>query len=90
MGSHNWTQQCPYCGFEKMIVSTYGNFHFEIACPICGYGSWTEDKVPDNYDIELAKRKLTEMDTKEKEEATELYYEDNTPLITRLKRKEDF
>lgn len=85
MGSHNWTQQCPCCGFEEMIVSTCGNFHFEVACPICGYGRWTEEKVPDNYDVEIAKHKLIEMDADEKQKAAEQYYEEKVPLIDRLK-----
>jgi len=86
MGYHIWTQQCPCCDFEEMIVSTDNNFHFEIACPICGYKSWTEDKLPDFCNVELAKRKLMEMSLKEKEEAIELYHKNNLSLVDRLKQ----
>lgn len=85
MGSHNWTQQCQYCGFEEMIVSTYGNFQFEVACPICGYEKWTEEKVPDNSDVGVAKSKLIKMGTQEKQRAIERYYEEKISLIGRLK-----
>ncbi|MCL5074195.1 MAG: hypothetical protein M1136_00875 [Chloroflexi bacterium] len=85
MGSHVWAEQCPYCGFEDMIVSSYDSFYFEIACQICGYARWVEERVPDNHDVELAKRALSEMDAEEKQKAMQLYGEDNIPLIARLK-----
>lgn len=87
MGSHVWAGQCPYCGFEEMIVSSYDSLYFEVSCQICGYSRWTEEKVPDNFDVELAKRALSEMGAKEKQKAVELYREDNIPLIARLKGK---
>ncbi len=87
MGSHAWTSQCAHCGFEEMSVSSYDALYFEAACPICGYARWTEERVPDNYDVELAKRKLAEMDAKEKQKATESYYEDGIPFIARLKKR---
>ncbi|MEW6409082.1 MAG: hypothetical protein AB1488_03095 [Nitrospirota bacterium] len=87
MGSHTWTTQCPHCSFEEMIVSGYDAIYFEVICPMCEYERWTEEKIPDNQDVELAKRKLAEMGAKEKQKATELYYEDNIPFITRLKKK---
>jgi len=86
MGSHVWVEQCPYCGFEEMIVSTF-NDYFEVTCQICGYERWTEEKVPDSHDVELAKKALSEMDAKEKQKAVELYYADSVPLIARLKGK---
>lgn len=85
MGSHVWVEKCPYCGFEEMIVSSYDSLYFKGICPICGYARWTEEKVPDNYDIELAKSKLAKMNAKEKHEAVELYHEEHVPLIARLK-----
>ena len=90
MGSHVWEEKCPCCGFEEMTVSSYDALYFEATCPICGYTRWMEEKVPDNYDVELAKRKLAEMDDEEKEEATELYHEDGIPFIARLKRAKIF
>lgn len=87
MGSHTWAEQCAYCGFKEMIVSTCDSFYFEAACPICGYARWTEEKVPDNHDIELAKQALSKMDDKEKQETMELYEDDNIPLVARRKRK---
>ena len=87
MGSHTWTEQCPYCGFEEMMVSTYDTLDFEIICQICGYTKWPEQKAPDSSDVELAKRALSEMDAKEIQKAVELHYEDNIPLVVRLKGK---
>ncbi|MFH1773847.1 MAG: hypothetical protein ABH874_02675 [Methanobacteriota archaeon] len=87
MGSHTWAEQCTYCGFEEMIVSTYDSFYFEAACPICGYARWTEEKMPDNHDIELAKQALGKMDDKEKQKLVELYEDDCIPLVARQKRK---
>ncbi|MFZ6017115.1 MAG: hypothetical protein ACOYU0_05820 [Nitrospirota bacterium] len=87
MGSHTWTTQCPHCSFEEMIVSSSDAIYSEATCPICGYERWTEEKIPDKHDVELAKRKLSEMHAEEKQKVTELYYEDNIPLIDRLKGK---
>lgn len=87
MGSHQWTEQCPYCGFENMLVSWYDSLYSNIACPVCGYARWTEEKIPPAEDIELAKRTIREMSMEEMERVTELFYEENTPLITRLKDK---
>lgn len=89
MGSHTWTTQCPHCSFEEMIVSSGDDFYFEATCPICGYERWTEEKIPDNHDIELAKRKLSEMNADEKQKTIELYHEENIPFIDRLKKKND-
>jgi uncharacterized Zn finger protein (UPF0148 family) len=86
MGSHTWFSQCPHCGFEKMIVSSYDNSYFDAACPICGYSRWTEEKVPKTQDIELAKRTLSEMDNKQRDKALDQYYEDDIPVIARLNK----
>lgn len=86
MGSHVWEEQCRYCSFEEMIVSSYNNLYFEAVCPVCGYMRWTEERVPNNHNIKTAKRKLARMDDKEKQKVIELYYEDGIPLIARLKR----
>jgi tRNA(Ile2) C34 agmatinyltransferase TiaS len=85
MGSHIWTEKCPYCDFEEAAVSSNGSLYFEMACQICGYSIWTEKKVPNTRDIERAKKALSKMSTKEKQKAIELYSEDNIPLIDRLK-----
>ena len=85
MGSHIWTGQCPYCGFEEMSVSSNGSFYFEVNCQICGYARWTEERIPDEHDIELAKRAISKMSAEEKIKAIELYDEDNFPLVARLK-----
>lgn len=85
MGSHVWVEQCPYCGFEEMIVSSCDGAYFEVACQICGYRKWTEEQVPNDYDIEKAKQILSKMDEKEKQKAKELYCHDNIPLIVRLR-----
>ena len=90
MGSHSWKQQCPHCGFEEMTVSCYNSLYFEATCPICGYARWTNEKVPDNHDIELAKRKLAEMDAKERQKAIELYHEDGISFIARLRKMGNF
>jgi len=87
MGSHIWVEQCLYCGFEEMVVSSYNSLYFEVSCPICGYARWTEEKVPDNHDIELAKHALDEMDDKEKQETVELYWDDRISLVARQKGK---
>lgn len=85
MGSHIWSEQCPYCGFEEMIVSSYDSFYFEVACQICGYRRWTEETAPGNRDVKRAKQALSRMDDEEKYKAIELYYEDSIPLVARLK-----
>lgn len=87
MGFHSWSAECPYCGFEEMTVSTWSDLYFEMECPICGYAKWTDEKVPDNYDVELAKRQLVEMSAEEKQKAVELYDEDKIPLVARLKER---
>ena len=62
MGSHVWAAQCPYCGFEEMIVSSYDSLYFEVSCQICGYAIWTEERLPNDHDVQLAKRALSKMD----------------------------
>lgn len=85
MGFHSWTEQCPYCGFEEMNISSDGVSYFEVICPVCGYVKWVEEKLPGSHDIEIAKQTLCKMDAERKQKAIELYYEDNLPLIKRLK-----
>ena len=85
MGCHVWLEQCQYCGFEEMIVSSYNNLYFEVTCQICGYVKSTEEKVPDSHDVELAKQALSKMGTAEKQKMVELYDDDNIPLVARLK-----
>lgn len=87
MGSHTWVERCPYCDFDKVPVSSYDCIHFEVMCPICGYARWTEEKVPDNYGIELAKQTLDKMGDKEKQRALDQYEDDHIPLIARQKEK---
>ncbi len=87
MGSHNWFDKCPYCGFENMLVSSNRDVYFEIVCPVCGYSRWTEENIPHVDDIELARRTIREMNDKEREGVIELYHEENVPLITRIKDK---
>ncbi len=72
MGSHDWFEQCPYCGFENMLVSSYSGIYFDVICPICGYARWTEEKIPQAEDVELAKRTLRAMSAEEKENVIEL------------------
>jgi hypothetical protein len=86
MGSHSWFSQCPHCDFEEMIVSSCSDFYFDANCPICGYSRWTEERVPEIKDIELAKNKVKEMDDSQKDKAMEEYYQDNIPFITRFKK----
>ncbi len=86
MGFHKWTGECPYCGFEAMSASSCDAQDFEMACPICGYAKWTEEKIPDHHDVEFAKRKLAEMRAEEKRKFAELFYEDGIPLVSRLKQ----
>lgn len=86
MGSHSWFSQCPHCGFERMIVSSLNDFYFDANCPICGYSTWTEERIPEIKDIDLAKRKLTEMDASQKDNAIEQFYEDDVPFIARFKK----
>ena len=85
MASHNWFEECPYCGFEKMLVSSYRDIYFEVICPICGYARWTDEKIPNAEDVELAKRTISEMKVEEIENVVESYHEENVPLIARLK-----
>jgi DNA-directed RNA polymerase subunit RPC12/RpoP len=85
MGSHIWTEQCPYCGFEEAAVSSNGSLYFEMTCQICGYSIWTEGRVPNTHNVERAKKALSKMNTEEKQKAIELYSEDNIPLVDRLK-----
>jgi hypothetical protein len=85
MGSHVWVERCPYCGFEEMVVSTYDSLYFEVTCQICGFAKWTEERVPDDRDVQVAKQALGKMDDEEKQKALEIYYEDNIPLVARLK-----
>jgi len=86
MGTHNWTQRCPCCGFEQMIIFSDG-IHFEATCQICGYSIWSEEKIPVNRDIELAKQALREMTAEEKEKAIELFCKEGVPLVSRLRKK---
>ena len=85
MGTHTWTAQCPQCGFEKMIVSSYNNFHFELNCQICGYAKWTDENTPKPSDVATARQLLNKMDTQAKQKAIEEYCEDGIPLIARSK-----
>ncbi len=87
MSSHGWTDQCPYCGFDGMSVSSYGRLLFEVSCQICGYAAWTQEKIPENRDVEQAKLALSKMGTVQQKKAAELYEEDGIPLIARLKGK---
>ena len=87
MGSHTWFEQCRYCGFEYMLVSSYSGIYSDVICPICGYARWTEEKIPNTEDVELVKRTLREMSTEERENVIELYHEENVPLIARLRGK---
>jgi len=85
MGSHIWFEQCPHCDFEEMIVCTDGYLNLEMSCPICGYIRWTQEKAPKVQDIEIARKKTAEMDAEEKQKAIDMYYEDNFPLVRRLR-----
>lgn len=87
MGSHTWEGNCPCCGFEHMLVASYGGDYFDMNCPVCGYAKWTEERKPNSEDVELAKRTISKMSDEETEKVIELYDEDNTPLIVRLKDK---
>ena len=68
-----------------MLVSSYRNIYFEVICPICGYARWTDEKIPNAEDVELAKRTISEMKVEEIENVIESYHEENVPLIARLK-----
>jgi hypothetical protein len=72
--------------FEQMIVFSDG-FRCEAICQICGYAIWTKEKIPDKRDIELATQIFRKMDTKERDRAIELFYEDGQPLIARIKKE---
>ena len=85
MGLHSWHDECPYCGFENMLVSSYRDIYFDVICPVCGYSRWTEEKIPHAQDVELAKQMLKEMSGEERENVIELYHEENVSLIARLK-----
>lgn len=87
MGSHTWEDQCSYCGFKGMRVSSYNDLYFDANCPVCGYARWTEEQIPDPEDIELVKRAINEMSDEEIEEMMDLYDEDDVPLVTRLKNE---
>jgi len=87
MGFHNWFEQCPCCDFENMLVSSYRDIYFDVICPVCGYSRWTEEKIPQNEDIELAKETIREMNSEERESVIELYREKNVPLIDLQKDK---
>lgn len=54
---------------------------------LCGYERWTDEKILDVRDIELAKRAISEIDDEEIEEILELYHENNISLIARLKNE---
>jgi len=84
MGMHTWTDKCPYCGFEEMFVSADNNDNFEIACQICGYTKWTEEKIPDNKATKFAVQTLSKMDEDEKQKAIDLFNDDRIPLVVRL------
>jgi len=87
MSSHQWTDRCPYCGYENMLVSIQGSIYIDITCPICGYSLWTEEKTPHAKDIELAKQTLQKLSTEEKEGLVELFHEENVPFVTLLREK---
>lgn len=85
MGWHSWIEQCPYCNFEGMLVSSNGGRKFDVICPICGYATWTEEKTPSLEDVELARQTISAMSADEIEEAIESFYEFELPLVTRSK-----
>jgi len=88
MGSHNWTVECPECGFEEALSSSFNEL-LELICPICGYKRWVEQRTPSPDDVQLAKRCVSEMSYKEKMDAVESFNETGLPLIVRLKEKKE-
>jgi uncharacterized Zn finger protein (UPF0148 family) len=86
MGCHQWIEQCSYCGFEEMNISSDGFFYLEAFCPICGYEKWTEEKIPDDQNVQAAKRTLSGMSNEEKQKAIDLYYEDGLSFVKRVKQ----
>ena len=87
MGSHTWEDRCPHCGFKGMIVSSYNDIYFDAYCMVCGYERWTDEKIPDVEDVELAKRIISRMSDEEIEEMIESYESGDAPLVTRLKNE---
>ena len=85
MGSHVWTDRCPFCNSEEMTISVYSNFYFEIICPMCGYTRWVEEKLPDEHDVGLVKQSLAKMSNEERQKTVELYYKYGVALIDRLR-----
>lgn len=87
MSIHTWTDRCPYCGFGGMSICSYGKLLFEVSCQICGYTAWTQEKIPENRDVEQAILALSRMDSAQQKRAVELYEEDGIPLIARPEQK---
>lgn len=83
MGSHQWTDKCPECGFSGMTVYSIDNTTFGADCPICGYRRWTEEDRPHPDDVEFAKKLLSEMGGEQIEQAVEAFGLDEVLLIVR-------
>jgi hypothetical protein len=70
-----------------MQVSSLNGEYIDVACPICGYSRWTEEKMPTPKEVQLSKDRLNLMNMREKEKAVNLFYKRRTPLVSRLKNK---
>ncbi len=92
MSDHEWEGECPYCGFQEIIVRTgnhynYAQYYFEIFCPICGFARWTDGKDPENADMDWAKRKLKEMSPEEIAQVIASSEEDGLSLAERYRNE---
>lgn len=85
MGSHIWYDRCPQCGFDEMVVQSYGPLYFEVACPMCGYETTPNVRIPTSSDLELVKQALVWMDASDKEGVVEAWWQDRISLVDRLR-----
>lgn len=83
MGTHTWNEDCPACDFGGMIVSVDRDTYFGADCPVCGYRRWTEEKMPDAEQLELAKKLLSEMSAEQLEQVLVECDEEGIALVER-------
>lgn len=85
MGSHMWYDQCPYCGFDEMVVQSDGLACLEAACPMCGYEIRPGWRIPAGGELERVRRALDRMSTSDKAGIVESWWDDRVPFVDRLK-----
>lgn len=87
MSYHRWHSQCPYCGFDHLIVESDGGLNFALACPLCGFESSTLQREPTTKDVALAVHILTQFDERQRRDLAESWWDDKTPFVQKIRLK---